>query len=66
MSLVFIINSVLSEIVFKQKKMDKSQKKEKRRDKSDLGPNFVAPDGRWGWFVVVAAGCSNVTITSSK
>lgn len=46
--------------------MDKNHKKEKRRDKSDLGPNFVAPDGRWGWFVVVAAGCSNVNITSSE
>lgn len=23
--------------------------------------NFIAPDGGWGWFVVVAAGCSNVS-----
>lgn len=42
--------------------MDKAPRKFKRRDKSDLGPNFVAPDGKWGWCVVVAAGCSNVNI----
>lgn len=42
--------------------MDKAPRKVKRRDKSDLGPNFVAPDGKWGWCVVVAAGCSNVNI----
>ncbi|EDW75239.1 uncharacterized protein Dwil_GK19798 [Drosophila willistoni] len=34
-------------------------KKPKRRDKSDLGPDFVAPDGGWGWVVCVAAGMSN-------
>lgn len=36
-------------------------KKPKRRNKCDLGPNFVAPDGGWGWLVVIAAGCSNVS-----
>lgn len=34
--------------------------KKVRRNKCDLGPDFVAPDGGWGWFVVVAAGCSNL------
>ena len=35
--------------------------KKKHRDKSDLGDDFVAPDGGWGWFVCVAAGLSNVS-----
>lgn len=37
-------------------------KKSKRRDKSDLGPDFVAPDGGWGWVVCIAAGFSNLTM----
>ncbi|XP_039958970.1 monocarboxylate transporter 9 [Bactrocera tryoni] len=37
-------------------------KKPKRRDKSDLGPNFVAPDGGWGWVVCIAAGLSNFSL----
>lgn len=36
-------------------------KKPKRRDKSDLGPDFVAPDGGWGWVVCLAAGLNNVS-----
>ncbi|KAH8291595.1 hypothetical protein KR018_003482 [Drosophila ironensis] len=31
-------------------------------DKSDLGPDFVAPDGGWAWLVCVAAGVSNLSI----
>lgn len=31
-----------------------------RQDKSDLGADFVAPDGGWAWLVCVAAGLSNV------
>ncbi|XP_055846354.1 uncharacterized protein LOC129912229 [Episyrphus balteatus] len=36
--------------------------KKKRRDKSDLGDNFVAPDGGWAWAVCLAAGVSNLSI----
>ncbi|XP_016976991.1 monocarboxylate transporter 9 [Drosophila rhopaloa] len=34
----------------------------KRRDKSDLGDDFVAPDGGWGWLVSVASGL-NILVT---
>ncbi|XP_068158871.1 uncharacterized protein [Drosophila tropicalis] len=33
-----------------------------RKNKSDLGSNFVAPDGGWAWVVCVAAGISNLSI----
>lgn len=36
-------------------------KKRKRRDKSDLGENFVAPDGDWGWVICIASGVSSVS-----
>ncbi|XP_075154479.1 monocarboxylate transporter 6-like [Haematobia irritans] len=36
--------------------------KKKRRDKSDLGDNFVAPDGGWGWLVAIASGV-NILVT---
>ncbi|XP_017869450.1 PREDICTED: uncharacterized protein LOC108618054 [Drosophila arizonae] len=33
-----------------------------RKDKSDLGENFVAPDGGWAWLVCIAAGISNMSL----
>lgn len=36
-------------------------KKKKTVNKNDLGTNFIAPDGGWGWLVLVAAGFSNVS-----
>ncbi|XP_030566262.1 uncharacterized protein LOC115766465 isoform X2 [Drosophila novamexicana] len=33
-----------------------------RKDKSDLGEHFVAPDGGWAWLVCVAAGISNLSL----
>ena len=44
------------------KETTKPKKLKPKRDKSDLGPDFVAPDGGWGWVVCVAAGFSNVSI----
>lgn len=43
-------------------KHDKGVKPKTRKNKCDLGPNFVAPDSGWAWLVCVAAGCSNVCI----
>jgi hypothetical protein len=31
-----------------------------RKNHSLLGPDFVAPDGGFGWFICFAAGASNV------
>lgn len=38
----------------------------KRKNKCDLGSDFVAPDGGWGWLVVIAAGTSNVSYDFEK
>lgn len=49
------------------KSKDCSSKAPKKRiNKADLGPNFVPPDGGWGWFVVIAAGTSNVSVRSTQ
>lgn len=34
--------------------------KKKRKNHSQLGADFVAPDGGYGWFVCLGAGASNV------
>lgn len=44
------------------KSLQNSPKKKKKINHSDLGPDFVAPDGGFGWMVCVAAGLSNVRI----
>lgn len=31
-------------------------------NRSKLGPDYIAPDGGHGWFVALAAGCSNVRV----
>ena len=45
----------------KEKIVSTKTKKPPRRDKSDLGENFIAPDGGWAWLVCIAAGVSNVS-----
>lgn len=37
------------------------KQKIERKNKCDLGPDFVAPDGGWGWLILIATGCSNVS-----
>ncbi|XP_013118723.1 uncharacterized protein LOC106095861 [Stomoxys calcitrans] len=39
-----------------------TRKKPRRKDKSDLGADFIAPDGGWGWIVCIAAGFSNFSL----
>lgn len=47
-----------------QEAADAAAKEKKRKtpiNRSKLGPNYVAPDGGWGWVVAIAAGSSNVS-----
>lgn len=39
------------------------KKTKKKKNHSKLGPDFVPPEFStgWGWFICVAAGCSNVS-----
>lgn len=46
--------------VASDKVMPVKSAKKKRKNHSQLGPDFVAPDGGFGWLVCLAAGCSNV------
>lgn len=50
-----------SKINYNEKPVKTKPAKKKRRDKSDLGENFVAPDGGWGWFVSIASGVNIVS-----
>lgn len=47
-------------VIAQDRATDKS--KNKSKDKCDLGPDFVAPDGGWGWLIVFGAGLSNVSV----
>ncbi|XP_037813116.1 uncharacterized protein LOC119604508, partial [Lucilia sericata] len=51
-----------NKINYNEKPVKTKPAKKKRRDKSDLGDNFVAPDGGWGWFVSIASGV-NILVT---
>lgn len=42
--------------------VDAKKAKKKKINHSQLGADFVAPEfeSSWSWFIIVAAGCSNV------
>ncbi|XP_013118780.2 monocarboxylate transporter 1 [Stomoxys calcitrans] len=44
------------------KVLPKKSVKTKKRNKSDLGDKFVAPDGGWAWLVAVASGFNMLVI----
>lgn len=43
-----------------EEKRAPSKVKKEPINRSKLGPDYIAPDGGHGWFVALAAGCSNV------
>lgn len=43
-------------------KKEENSKKQKSKSLNIPSGDFVAPDGGWGWMIVVAAGFSNVRI----
>lgn len=45
----------------KAKSSKHDRTKPKRKDKSDLGENFIPPDGGWGWAVAVGSGLGTVS-----
>lgn len=54
-----------SNFIRNQEKMSKTMEpsivKTKRKNQSDLGDSYVAPDGGWGWVVCIAFGFCNVS-----
>ncbi|GAB0100904.1 uncharacterized protein DMENIID0001_170020 [Sergentomyia squamirostris] len=46
--------------IIKHDDQSHEKKKKKSKNRSNLGPNYIPPDGGWGWVVAIAAGFSNL------